>query len=357
VVRMRVPDADIAFDDLVRGPVRFAAEHVPDYVIVRSNGEPLYTLVNPLDDSLMQITHVLRGEDLLPSTPRQIVLYDALKQIGVGSGRTPTFGHLPTVLSERNQRLSKRDRGSGLAEYQQKGYLPEALLNYLALLGWAIADDRDVFTIAEMVEAFDIRRVNANPARFDAKKCEAINAAHIRMLAPAELTENLVPFLAAAGLISDPPRPEERDRLAAATPLIQERINTLSEAVGMLAFLFLPDDKIAIAPDAGLSADSIPTLTAAYEALAAVSDFDHASVEASLRTALVDDLGLRPRLAFGPVRAAITGSRISPPLFESIELLGRESTLARIAAALAELGEPAFAGPSQGHLDAGRARS
>ena len=357
VVRMRVPDAEIAFDDLVRGPVRFAAAHVPDYVIVRSNGEPLYTLVNPLDDSLMQITHVLRGEDLLPSTPRQIVLYDALKQIGVGSGRTPTFGHLPTVLSERNQRLSKRDRGSGLAEYQQKGYLPEALLNYLALLGWAIADDRDVFTIAEMVEAFDIRRVNANPARFDAKKCEAINAAHIRMLAPAELTENLVPFLAAAGLISDPPRPEERDRLAAATPLIQERINTLSEAVGMLAFLFLPDDKIAIAPDAGLSADSIPTLTAAYEALAAVSDFDHASVEASLRTALVDDLGLKPRLAFGPVRAASTGSRISPPLFESIELLGRESTLARIAAALAELGEPAFAGPSQGHLDAGRARS
>jgi glutamyl-tRNA synthetase len=357
VVRMRVPDADIAFDDLVRGPVRFAAAHVPDYVIVRSNGEPLYTLVNPLDDSLMRITHVLRGEDLLPSTPRQIVLYDALKQIGVGSGRTPTFGHLPTVLSERNQRLSKRDRGSGLAEYQQKGYLPEALLNYLALLGWAIADDRDVFTIAEMVEAFDIRRVNANPARFDAKKCEAINAAHIRMLPRAELTKNLVPFLAAAGLISDPPHHEERDRLAAATPLIQERINTLSEAVGMLAFLFLPDDKITIAPDAGLSTDSIPTLTAAYEALAAVPDFDHASVEAALRTTLVDYLGLKPRLAFGPVRAAITGSRISPPLFESIELLGRDSTLARIAAALAELGEPAFAGSNQGHLDGGRSRS
>jgi glutamyl-tRNA synthetase len=357
VVRMRVPDADIAFGDLVRGPVRFAAAHVPDYVIVRSNGEPLYTLVNPLDDSLMQITHVLRGEDLLPSTPRQIVLYDALKQIGVGSGRTPVFGHLPTVLSERNQRLSKRDRGSGLAEYQQKGYLPEALLNYLALLGWAIAEDRDVFTIAEMVEAFDIRRVNANPARFDAKKCEAINASHIRMLAPAELTENLVPFLAAAGLISDPPGPEQRDRLAAATPLIQERINTLSEAIGMLAFLFLPDDKITIAPEAGLSADSIPTLTAAYEALAAVPEFDHAGVEAALRTTLVDDLGLKPRLAFGPVRAAITGSRISPPLFESIELLGRDSTLARIAAALAELGEPAFAGSNQGHLDAGRSRS
>ena len=357
VVRMRVPDTDIAFDDLVRGPVSFAAAHVPDYVIVRSNGEPLYTLVNPLDDSLMKITHVLRGEDLLPSTPRQIVLYDALKQIGVGSGRTPAFGHLPTVLGERNQRLSKRDKGSGLAEYQEKGYLPEAVLNYLALLGWAIADDRDVFTIAEMVEVFDIRRVNSNPARFDAKKCEAINAAHIRMLPPAELTENLMPFLAAAGLISDPPRPEERDLLGAATPLIQERINTLSEAVGMLAFLFLPDDKITIAPDAGLSTDSIPTLTAAHQALAGVSDFDHATVETALRKTLVDDLGLKPRLAFGPVRAAITGSRISPPLFESIELLGRDSVLARIAAALAELGEPEFAGTSNGRLDGRRLRS
>jgi glutamyl-tRNA synthetase len=346
---MRVPDADIAFDDLVRGPVRFAAAHVPDYVIVRANGEPLYTLVNPVDDSLMEITHVLRGEDLLPSTPRQIVLYDALKQIGVGSGRTPAFGHLPTVLGEGNRRLSKRDKGSGLAEYQQKGYLPEGLLNYLALLGWGIAEDRDVFTIAEMVEAFDIRRVNASPARFDAKKCEAINAAHIRLLSPAELTENLVPFLAAAGLISEPPLPPERDKLAAATPLIQERINTLSEAVALLAFLFLSDDKITIAPDAGLSADSISTLTAAYQALAALNDFDAAAVELALRTALVEKLGLKPRLAFGPVRAAVTGSRVSPPLFESIELLGRQSTLARIAAALTELGEPEYAESGQTH--------
>jgi glutamyl-tRNA synthetase len=198
-----------------------------------------------------------------------------------------------------------------------------------------------------MVQAFDIRRVNASPARFDPKKCEAINAAHIRLLPPAELMENLLPFLAAAGLISQPPLPAERERLAAATPLIQERINTLSEAVGLLAFLFLPDDKITIAPDAGLSADSIPTLRAAYEALATVQDFNHAAVESALRTALIDNLGLKPRLAFGPVRAAVTGSRISPPLFESIELLGRQSTLARIAAALAELGGPAFAGSTQ----------
>jgi glutamyl-tRNA synthetase len=148
-------------------------------------------------------------------------------------------------------------------------------------------------------------------------------------------------------LINEPPLAPERDKLAAATPLIQERINTLSEAVGLLAFLFLPDDKITIAPDTGLSADAKPTLTVAYEALAAIEDFDHASVESALRTALVDNLGLKPRLAFGPVRAAVSGSRISPPLFESLELLGRQSTLARIAAALTELGEPAFAGSSQ----------
>ena len=176
VVRMRVPDADIAFDDLVRGPVRFAAAHVPDYVIVRSNGEPLYTLVNPgrfADEDHSRAPR--RGSAAIDPTANRAVR--RARQIGVGSGRTPAFGHLPTVLGEGNRRLSKRDQGSGLAEYQQKGYLPEGLLNYLALLGWGIAEDRDVFSIAEMVEAFDIRRVNASPARFDAKKCEAINAA------------------------------------------------------------------------------------------------------------------------------------------------------------------------------------
>jgi glutamyl-tRNA synthetase len=338
VVRMRVPDAPIAFDDLVRGPIHFAAEHVPDYVLVRANGDPLYTLVNPVDDSLMQITHVLRGEDLLPSTPRQIVLYEALAKIGVGSGRTPVFGHLPTVLGDGNRRLSKRDQGSGLAEYREKGYLPQALLNYLALLGWAIAEDRDVFTLPEMVEAFDILRVNANPARFDGRKCEAINAAHIRALDPAELTRQLLPFLHRAGLVADPPKPEEAQLLAAATPLVQERMNTLSEVVDMLGFLFRADAEIVIDPPARLAPESDAALAAAAEALIALETFDHAAIEAALRGALVEGLGLKPKFAFGPVRVAITGRRISPPLFESIELLGRQSALARIEAARASLG-------------------
>ena len=338
VIRMRVPDDDIVFDDLVRGSVRFAAEHVPDYVLVRANGEPLYTLVNPVDDALMEITHVLRGEDLLPSTPRQIVLYQALAQIGVGRGRIPAFAHLPTVLGEGNRRLSKRDQGSGLAEYRELGYLPEALLNYLALLGWAIADDRDIFSVAEMVEAFDLLRVNANPARFDARKCEAINASHIRALSVPELTAALAPFLVRAGLLSDPPRPDEQARLAAVTPLVQERINTLSEAVDLVSFLFVSDEQLVIDPSAGLTADADATLAAAAEGLAAVEVFDDARVEQALRDALVTGMGLKPRHAFGPVRAAITGRRISPPLFESIVLLGRESSLARIARARAGLG-------------------
>jgi glutamyl-tRNA synthetase len=241
------------------------------------------------------------------------------------------------VLGEGSRKLSKRDKGSGLAEYQRLGYLPEGLANYLALLGWAIADDRDVFTMAEMVEAFDIRRVNANPARFDARKCEAINAAHIRLLAPKQLAEQLVPFLVRAGLVSDPPLPAEQERLEAATPLIQERISTLSEAVEMLAFLFRPDADILIEADAGLTPSSAPVLEAATAALTALPSFDRTSIEQALRAALVERLGLKPRLAFAPVRAAVTGRRISPPLFESIELLGRDATLARIASALAGL--------------------
>ena len=337
VVRMRVPDADIVFDDLVRGEVRFGAEHVPDYVLVRANGEPLYTLVNPVDDALMEITHVLRGEDLLPSTPRQVVLYEALAKIGVGSGRTPRFGHLPTVLGEGNRRLSKRDKGAGLAEYREQGYLPEGLLNYLALLGWSIAEDRDVFTLDEMVEAFDILRVNANPARFDPRKCEAINASHIRLLGTDELTAALVPYFVTDGLVADPPTPEQHALLAAVTPLVQERIQTLHEAVGLVSFLFVGDRDLVI-EDGLLTPGSEAVLSAATDALTGLETFDAASIEAALRAALVDGLGLKPRNAFGPVRVAVTGRKISPPLFESLELLGRESTLARLAAASARVG-------------------
>ncbi len=327
VLRLRMPDHDIGFTDLVRGEVVFGAEHVSDYVLVRANGRPLYTLVNPVDDALMRVTHVLRGEDLLSSTPRQIALFGALGEIGVGDGRAPAYGHLPAVLGEGNRKLSKRDPESNMLGYRDRGYLPEGLLNYLALLGWSIAEDRDVFTVDEMVAAFDIARVNPNPARFDPKKCEAINATHVRRLEPGEFADRLLPFVSAG----DPAL------LAAAAPLVQERATTLAEAGGMLDFLFVDDAEFVVNPaDADqLGGDGAQVVKAARSALAELDGWHAADIEAALRTALVDGLGLKPRHAFGPVRVAVTGRRVSPPLFESLELLGRGRSLRRLDQALA----------------------
>jgi glutamyl-tRNA synthetase len=340
VVRLRMPDHPTTFTDLVRGEITFQPENLGDYVLVRANRHPLYPLVNPVDDALMKITHVLRGEDLLSSTPRQIALYDALGTIGIGDGTAPRFGHLPMVMGEGNRRLSKRDKVSGLGEYMERGFLPEGLLNYLALLGWSIGDDRDVFTTAEMIEKFDVRRVNANAARFDPKKCEAINAAHMRLLDRSEFAARVAPYLIKAGLLPDPPTDKQRALLDAAVPLVQERMNTLSEAVDMLGFLFADERDFRVAPDDAarvLTPESAPVLEAAAAALEALPDWTTENIEKVLRQALVDGLGLKPKNAFGPVRVAVTGRRVSPPLFESLELLGRERTLRRIEKARARL--------------------
>ncbi len=335
VLRFRMLDDPITFSDLVRGDITFQAEHVPDYVLVRANGHPLYTLVNPVDDALMQITHVLRGEDLLSSTPRQIALYAALSRLGIGSG-SPRFGHLPVVVGDGTRKLSKRDKGSGLAEYVERGFLPEGLLNYLALLGWGIAEDRDVFTMEEMIAAFDIRRVNPNPARFDLKKCEAINAAHLRALPADDLAGRLVPYLQRTGLVGDPIGAADRALLTAAAPLVHERSTTLGEAVDLLVFLFVAEPDFTLDSDEAakvLTADGRAVVQAAHEALVELDSWDTPAIEAALRTALVDGMGLKPRNAFGPVRVAVTGRRVSPPLFESLELLGRDRSLRRLGAA------------------------
>jgi len=336
VVRFRMPDRAISFDDLVRGEITFQSEHVPDFVLVRGNGHPLYTLVNPVDDALMEITHVLRGEDLLSSTPRQIALHEALAEIRVGNGHVPRFGHLPYVMGQGNKKLSKRDPEANLLGYRDKGFLPEGLLNYLALLGWAIADDRDIFTMREMTAAFEIGRVNPNPARFDLKKCEAINAAHVRALSVEDLTGRMVPYLQRAGILGEQVSDEQHELLAAAAPLVHERMTTLGESAGMLGFLFLDDASFERDPaDVAklLNEDGRGVVKAAHDALAEVGSWDTSSIEEALRTALVDELGLKPRHAFGPVRVAVTGRRISPPLFESMELLGRDRSLARLSKA------------------------
>ena len=248
VLRFRMPDEPITFTDLVRGDITFQPENVPDYVLVRGNGHPLYTLVAPLDDALMEITHVLRGEDLLSSTPRQVALHRALAEIGVAKGVMPQFGHLPYVMGQGNKKLSKRDPEANALGYRDAGFLPEGLLNYVALLGWAIAEDRDIFTVQEMVEAFDITRVNPNPARFDMKKCEAINAAHLRALPAEDLTARIVPYLQRAGVLGEEVTAEQRTLLERATPLVQERMVTLGEAVPMLDFLFLDAERFRLDP-------------------------------------------------------------------------------------------------------------
>lgn len=336
VVRFRMPEGSITFDDLVRGEITFETEFVPDFALCRANGDPLYTLVNPVDDALMGITHVLRGEDLLSSTPRQLALFEALVALGVAE-RTPAYGHLSLITGEGNKKLSKRDPQAHLFAYRDEGFLPEGLLNYLALLGWAIAEDRDVFTMDEMVAAFDIGRVNPQPARFDTKKAEAINAAHMRRLDLDEITHRVLPFLKDAGVVADPVTDADAQLLEQAMPLVGERINKLTEAVDMLGFLFVDEadfERDPVDVEKVLTDDGLTVVQASYDALAALDTWSTAEIEEALRAALVEGLGLKPRNAFGPVRVAVTGRRISPPLFESLELLGRERGLARLQGAL-----------------------
>lgn len=334
VVRLRMPDADISWDDLVRGTTTFAGGSVPDFALTRGTGEPLYTLVNPVDDALMKITHVLRGEDLLPSTPRQIALYEALIRIGV-TERVPQFAHLPTVLGEGTKKLSKRDPQSNLFAHRDRGFIPEGLLNYLALLGWAIADDHDLFSLDEMVAAFDVVDVNSNPARFDQKKADALNGEHIRMLAVDDFTARLRDYFAAHGHRVG----LDQADFAVAAELVQTRIVVLGDAWDLLKFL--NDDEYSIDPKAAgkeLGPDGAAVLDAALAALDGVGEWAAAGIEAALKAALIDTLGLKPRKAFGPIRVAATGTTISPPLFESLELLGRDRSLRRLRAARDTIG-------------------
>ncbi|MDT5145666.1 MAG: glutamyl-tRNA synthetase, partial [Mycobacterium sp.] len=334
VVRLRMPDEEISWNDLVRGTTTFAAGAIPDFALTRATGDPLYTLVNPVDDALMRITHVLRGEDLLPSTPRQLALYQALIRIGVAE-RIPEFAHLPTVLGEGTKKLSKRDPQSNLFAHRDRGFIPEGLLNYLALLGWAIADDHDLFTLDEMVAAFDVVDVNSNPARFDQKKADALNGEHIRMLDPDDFTRRLREFFDIHGRRTG----LDDDGFGVAARLVQTRIVALGDAWELLKFL--NDDEYAIDPRAAakeLGPDASAVLDAALVTLDGVADWTTTQIETALKTALIERLALKPRKAFGPIRVAATGTTVSPPLFESLELLGRDRSLQRLRAARETIG-------------------
>jgi glutamyl-tRNA synthetase len=330
VLRMRMPDGSTTFNDSIRGDVTFEHNFVPDFVLVRGDGSPLYTLAVAVDDIMMKVTHVLRGEDLLSSTPRQIRVYQAM---GVAESDYPTFAHLPFVMGQDNAKLSKRNGEVSIAWYRERGFLPEAICNYLALLGWSPGDDRENVTMKELTELFTVERVHSSPARFDMKKLEAINGDKIRALTLDELLKRTTPFLVKDGIITG--TPDELEVVKSALPIIQERIATLAEVSQMLKFLFVT--KFAVESEELpkiLDEQSQIVLKKTNEVLTGLTSWDHDSIQQALKTALIEGLGLKPRIAFSAIRIAVTGSHISPPLFESMELLGRERSLERIAASI-----------------------
>ena len=327
VVRMLIPDdAPLTFTDVIRGEV--SAPRPDDQVILKADGFPTYHLAVVVDDHLMGITHVVRGEEWISSTPKHILLYQFL-------GLTPpAFAHMPLLRNPDKSKINKRKNPTArLMWFREQGYLPEALRNFLQLLAYPPVGESEVATFEQFVDAFDWAKVNTVGPIFDLKKLDWLNGEYIRAMDPDDLADRIVEHLRFSGAWAEPD-PAKVELLRRATPLIQERLGVLSEALGKLDFLFTADADLVIADDARaqLGADAPSVLAAAIEVLQTSEPFDTAGIEAGLRAALVDGLGLKPRFAFGPVRVAITGSRVSPPLFESIELLGRESSVARVRA-------------------------
>ncbi len=339
VVRFRMPDQAITFDDLVRGEITFQPENVPDYVLVRGNGHPLYTLVNPVDDALMEITHVLRGEDLLSSTPRQIALYDALAEIGVGSGRMPEFGHLPYVMGQGNKKLSKRDPEANLLGYRDARVPPRgpAELPGAARLGDR-GGPRHLLPGGDGAGVRDrAGQPEPGPLRPEEGRGDQRHPPAALSVERPDRADDALPDRGRAGL-----RPADRGAAGAAArggAAGARADDQLTESVDMLGFLFVDESQFTRDPadvEKLLDEDGRGVVKAAHDALAALAAPGRTeAIDAALRTALVEELGLKPRNAFGPVRVAVTGRRVSPPLFESLELLGRERSLARLRRAQA----------------------
>jgi glutamyl-tRNA synthetase len=330
VLRFWMPDGTTTWADLVRGEITIDHANVPDFALTRSDGHPLYLLAAAVDDIAMGLTHIVRGEDLVTATPRQLALYAAL---GYPQDKWPAFAHLPLIIGADKAPLSKRHGEVSLAWYRHAGFLPEALANYLAQLGWSPGGDREFFGRDLLLAEFDVGRVSKNPARFDLKKLEALNGEWIRSLSDESLAARVTPVLTEAGLTVDPAL------LAAAVPLIRERMARLTEAAELLHFLFVDEalfgvEEVAVAK--GLGEGSGAVLRAAHERLSALDVWDVEALE-SVTWGIGEQLGLNRKRTATPLRVAVTGRMMSPPLFESMHLLGRERTLQRIqlAAALA----------------------
>jgi glutamyl-tRNA synthetase len=317
-IRFRMPDeGTTGWDDVIRGRIEFPNERLEDLVLVRSDGRPTYNFANPVDDMLDGITHVIRGTDHVSNTPKQLQILKAL------GAEPPVYAHVPDVLGTDGKKLSKRHGAQSVEDFRERGYIPEALVNFLARLGWAYDDKTEVFSVDELLRVFTLERVSPSPAVFDYQKLEWLNGVHLRMLSPEEYADRVVRYLREQGIEWD----EQLVRKAA--PLVQEKIATLAEFPDYARFLF--ED---VPPDSALLDGRADVLAAAEDVLAGAEPFDAETIERELR-ALAERLDLKPREAFQPIRIAVTGSKISPGLFESIELLGRETALERIRSARA----------------------
>ena len=319
-VRFATPGRDVVVRDLIRGEQTVAAAEIEDFIVLRSNGTPTYLLAAAVDDREMKLTHIIRGEDLYPSTPRQLLIFAALE------ADPPQYAHLPLILGPDRAKLSKRHGAITVESFREQGFLTEAMLNYLVLLGWSPGEDREVIGRDEMIRRFDLADVSHHPAIFDTQKLEWLNGHYIRKCSDADLAERILPFLHAAGLAAD------ADTVRAAVPHIRERMRTLAEGAGWLRFLFVeevtPDEK---AQKMIASVDSDYLMEAAKR-LEAVQDWNDEEVKGALDE-VASTRGLSRTKGWQPIRAAVTGSTVSPPLPESIALLGKERAVARLAAA------------------------
>jgi glutamyl-tRNA synthetase len=328
-VRFRLPDeGETVVEDLIRGTVRFDNATLTDFVIMRANGIPTYLLSAAFDDLDMGITHVIRGEDLFPATPSQVHVFRAL-----GRPVPPRFAHLPLIVGADRKKLSKRRDRVAVQAFQADGYLPEAMVNYLALLGWSLDDHTELFTLQDLERLFSLERVSRNPAAFDTRKLDALNGHYLRRLEPEEFARRALPFVRAAGFAD-----AEEALLVRAAPLVVERVTRLDEVPGMVGFLLTDPVELDHAAAAKvLNEEGRGFLVDAAKRLEAVEPWTAAAVEAALR-GLQEERQLKPKTAFQPVRLAVTGRLVSPPLFESMELLGRVRSLARLDRARALTG-------------------
>jgi glutamyl-tRNA synthetase len=314
-IRFRQPkDGVVSWDDAVRGRIEFRNELLNDLVIIRSDGRPTYNFVSPVDDVFDEITHVIRGQDHVSNTPTQINILRAL------GADLPVYAHVPDINGDDGRKLSKRHGAVSVDHFRNDGYLPQALMNFLALLGWSYDDKTTVMSRDELIQRFSLERVVPSPATFDYKKLDWLNGVYLRGLQPDEYADSLATWLAEQE-ISWP-----TERVRATVPLVQEKIEKFSQYPDFVRFFFEP-----VIPPGGIDPE---ICRASAERLATVEPWGAAAIEEALR-ALAEERGLKPRDAFAPIRLAITGSKVSPGLFESIELLGREESLARLGAVVA----------------------